>query len=360
MRSDEYYMWRALSLAKKGQGLVSPNPMVGVVVVSPDGKIIAEGYHKKFGDLHAERVALEKLNYSASGCTLYVNLEPCCHYGKTPPCVEAIVEAKIKRVVVGVLDPNPLVSGRGVEFLRSRNIEVKVGVLEDVCRRLNRGFFKWIKTKRPYVILKWAESMDGKIATESGDSKWISCPVSLRYAHKLRAFCDAVLVGSSTVLKDDPQLTVRRVNGVNPLRVVLDAKLSLPLDRQVFKVPPSTVVFTSSEADVSKVRALEERGVKVERVSRLGDFLDLEEVLVRLGDMGVTSLLVEGGAKVHGSFIREGLWDEIQVVVAPKIVGSGISAVGLPIAEKISDAVSLKVCFFRRLGDDFLFLSCRD
>jgi len=252
--SDESYMRLALRLARKGAGRVSPNPMVGAVVVDPSGEIISTGYHPEFGKPHAERIALKKLGYKASGATLYVNLEPCCHHGKTLPCTEAIIKSGVKRVVVGVLDPNPQVSGRGVEILRKHGIEVKVGVLEEECKWLNRGFFKWVLKGIPYVVLKWAQTLDGKIATVTGESKWISSERALNYAHRLRAESDAVVVGKNTVLADDPELTVRRVRGVDPLRVVLDSKLELPLDRKIFHVPPKTLVFTLSE-DEKRIKA---------------------------------------------------------------------------------------------------------
>ncbi len=356
MRSDAYYMKRALALARRGQGLVSPNPMVGAVVVSPRGEILSEGYHARFGGPHAERVALEKLNYSAEGCTLYVNLEPCCHHGKTPPCTDAILEAGIKRVVVGTLDPNPQVAGAGVRLLEEHGVEVKVGVLEDVCLRLNRGFFKWIRTKRPYVILKWAQSIDGRIAARSGDSKWISGERALHYAHRLRAFCDAVLVGLGTVLADDPQLTVRRCPGVDPLRVVLDEYLEAPLDRKVFSTPPKTLVFTC-RSDAEKERALADAGVRVERVSRGEGGVCLEEVLERLGAMGVTTLLVEGGSRVHSSFIRLFLFDEIQAIVAPRILGDGVGCVGGFGFDRVSDAMRLSLEARRGLGEDTLLVA---
>ena len=352
MRSDEYYMKRALALARRGQGLTSPNPMVGAVVVSEDGEIIAEGYHKRFGALHAERDALEKLDYKARGCTLYVNLEPCCHWGKTPPCTEAIIKAGIKRVVVGTLDPNPLVAGKGVSILKQHGVEVKVGVLEELCRKLNRGFFKWIRQKRPYVILKWAQTLDGKLATLKGDSRWISSSVALRHAHRLRAFADAVLVGKQTALLDNPELTVRLCKGVSPVRVVLDERMELPLDLKLFKTPPKTILF-ACRIDDKKARALEERGVEVVEVKG-NDGVDLEEVLVQLGERGITTLLVEGGAKLLGSFIKRRLWDEIQVIVAPMILGTGRSVLQELVPERISEAVRFSLLSARRIGRDAL------
>ncbi|NPA15500.1 MAG: bifunctional diaminohydroxyphosphoribosylaminopyrimidine deaminase/5-amino-6-(5-phosphoribosylamino)uracil reductase RibD [Deferribacteres bacterium] len=355
MTQDEKYMSRAIRLARKGAGWVSPNPMVGAVIVDENGRIVSEGFHERFGGPHAERVALEKLNFNAKGCTLYVNLEPCCHYGKTPPCTQAIIKSGIKRVVVGMADPNPLVSGRGIEILRNHGIEVVVGVLEERCRELNRAFIKWITRKIPYVTLKWAQSLDGKIATKTGDSRWISSEKALKFAHRLRALHDAVLVGKRTVEKDDPMLNVRLVRGRDPLRVVLDADLSLPPDRKVFSVPPETVVFTASGSKEKEER-LKEKGVEVIRIPESEGKLSIKEVLKTLGERGITSLLVEGGSQTHASFIKEGLYDEIQAVVAPKIIGSGIEAAGIEGINRVEDAVKLRLLSARRLGEDVVIV----
>ncbi len=355
MTEDEKYMSRAIKLAQKGAGWVSPNPMVGAVIVDEKGRIVSEGFHKRFGGPHAERVALEKLNFKAEGYSLYVNLEPCCHHGKTPPCTQAIIEAGIKRVVVGMADPNPLVNGRGIEMLKSHGIEVVVGVLEERCKELNKAFIKWITRKIPYVTLKWAQSLDGKIATKTGDSRWISSERALKFAHKLRALHDAVLVGKGTVEKDDPMLNVRLTRGRNPLRVVLDAELSLPLDRKVFSVPPETVVFTASGSK-EKEKRLKEKGVEVIRIPESEGKVSIKEVLKALGERGITSLLVEGGSQTHASFIKEGLYDEIQTVIAPKIIGKGIGATGIEGINKVEDAVKLHLLFTRRLGEDVLIV----
>ena len=355
--NDEYYMRLALRLAKKGAGRVSPNPMVGAVVVDPSGNVVSTGYHPKFGELHAERIALEKLEYNAHGSTLYVNLEPCCHYGKTPPCTEAIIKSGIKRVVIGVLDPNPKVAGKGVEILKKHGIEVKVGVLEEECRWLNRGFFKWVAKGIPYVVLKWAQTIDGKIATVTGDSKWISSEKALDYAHRLRAESDAVLVGKTTVFRDDPMLTVRRVKGISPTRVVLDSKLDLPIQRKIFDVPPKTVVFTVSD-NCEKIETLRRKGVEVITVSRdEKGKVNLTDVLKKLGEMGITKLLVEGGALVHGTFIKKGLVDEFQIIISPKIFGSGVNCVCGIEAQMVSEAYVLKFIKVKKLGEDVLIVA---
>ena len=352
--NDEKFMARVLSLAKKGAGYVSPNPMVGAVIVDKNGRIISEGYHKRYGDLHAERAALEKIDYKAEGCTLYVNLEPCCHYGKTPPCTEAIIKSGIKRVVIGMLDPNPSVNGKGVEILKKHKIEVNVGILEEKCRELNRFFIKWIKYKIPYVTLKWAESLDGRIATSTGDSKWISSEKSRKFAHKLRAEYDAVLVGKNTVIKDDPELTVRLVKGKNPVRVILDTHLNLDKGLKVFKTPPDTWLFTA-EKRKEKIDTYERQGIKIFTVGKSNEWVSLKEVLKKLGENGITSLLVEGGQKIHTQFLKENLADEVLIVIAPIIIGKGKEAIGDLNIKSIKEAIKFEKFTFRRIERDILF-----
>ena len=352
-KRDEEFMALALKLARRGTGWVSPNPMVGAVVVDGEGRILARGYHRRYGDLHAEREALKKLGWKAPGATMYVTLEPCCHHGKTPPCTEAIIQAGIARVVVGTLDPNPLVGGKGVEALRLAGIQVEVGVLEEECRDLNRAFFKWITTGLPWVVLKWAQSLDGTMATASGHSHWISGPEALRYAHRLRAESDAVLVGRETAALDDPRLTVRLVKGRDPLRVVLDARLSLPLDLKVFSVPPPTLVF-AMEAPLDKRFALEEKGVEVVTLGEVGDRIPLRRVLEELGRRQVSRLLVEGGGRVITSFLKEGLADEVQVILAPLLLGQGRSPVGDLGLERVDQGLRLEKVSYRRMGKDIL------
>ena len=350
---DEKFMALALALAKKGKGWVSPNPMVGTVVVDQEGCVLARGYHRRYGGLHAEREALKKLGWRALGATMYVNLEPCCHYGKTPPCTEAIIQAGIRRVVVGTLDPNPLVSGKGVETLSAAGIQVEVGVLAQECRELNRAFFKWVTSGFPWVTLKWAQSLDGTMATSLGHSQWISGPEALKYAHGLRAECDAVLVGRETVALDNPQLTVRLVKGKDPLRVVLDTRLSLSLDRKVFSPPPSTLVFTLG-GDQDKFRALKDRGVDLVVLEGIQGRIPLEAVLGELGRREVTHLLVEGGGEVITSFLREELADEVRVVVAPILLGKGRLPVGDLGVERVDQGLKLEKVTHRRLGEDIL------
>ena len=255
--NDEYYMRKALALARKGLGSTSPNPMVGAVIVKK-GEIIGKGYHRRFGSPHAEIEAIKDAEGSINGATLYVTLEPCCHTGKkTPPCLDTLLKYDLKRVVIGTIDPNPQVSGRSVKALREKGIETEVGVLEEECRKLNETYFKHIQTGMPFVTLKFAQTLDGRIATLTGDSKWISSQKSLQWAHRLRSQHDAVMVGVGTVLKDDPQLTVRLAKGRNPVRVVADSRLRTPLGAQILKEQgiAQAIIATTKRADLEKMTA---------------------------------------------------------------------------------------------------------
>jgi len=352
---DEKLMALALRLARRGAGWVSPNPMVGAVIVDQESRILARGYHRRYGALHAEREALKKLGWRAPGATMYVTLEPCCHHGKTPPCTEAIIQAGIKRVVVGTLDPNPLVAGNGVKILEEAGIRVDVGILEEECRDLNRAFLKWITTGLPWVVLKWAQSLDGTVATASGHSRWISGPEALRYAHRLRSESDAVLVGRETAALDDPQLTVRLVKGRDPLRVVLDTHLTLPLDLKLFTTPPPTLVFTK-EGDQKKTKALEKKGVEVVVLKNSLGGIPLEPILKELGKRQVARLLVEGGGGVITSFLKQGLADEVQAIVTPILLGQGRFPVGNLGLERVEQGVKLEKVTYKRLGRDLLVM----
>jgi len=342
----------ALALARRGAGRVSPNPMVGAVVVSPGGEVLAKGYHRRYGGLHAEREALKRLDWNAPGATLYVNLEPCCHHGKTPPCTDAILEAGVRRVVVGMVDPNPLVAGKGISILRKAGVEVATGVLEDESRHLNRAFVHFVTTGMPWVLVKWAQSLDGRIATAYGDSHWISCESSLKFAHSLRAEADAVMVGRETVERDDCQLTVRLVKGENPLRVVVDSQLTLSAGSRVFSPDAKTLLYTLSR-DHERVSAFRERGVEV--VCLRGESrVPLGQVLRDLGQRGIANLLVEGGGDIFTSLLKQCLANEAAVVVAPVILGKGREAVrDLGIA-RVAHGVSVSQAETRRLGTDML------
>ena len=351
---DETFMRRALRLARKGAGRVSPNPLVGAVIVK-EGRIIGEGWHQRCGENHAEINAIQSATESIEGADFYVTLEPCSHYGRTPPCADALVERRPARVIVGTLDPNPLVSGRGMDILRKGGIETDVGVLEKECVEMNRFFFRYIRTRKPWVTLKFAETLDGRIATPSGDSRWISSPLSLRFAHQLRANHDAVLVGAGTVRSDNPKLNCRLVKGRDPLRIVLDARLSLPLDREVFSDQGRTIVVCTAPAPAKKKESLEKMGVEViEMEGDAENHVVLPKLLRALGEREITSLLVEGGAGIATAFLKENLVDQLLVIIAPKIVGEGISAIRELGVEKMADALHFSYKKVSRCGDDVI------
>ena len=357
--TDESYIQLALEIAKKGIGEVSPNPLVGCLLVKND-RIIGAGYHQKFGANHAEINALENAKEPVEGSTLFINLEPCSHYGKTPPCVDKIIENKIKRVVIGTLDMNPIVSGKGVQKLKSAGIDVKVGVMENECIDLNKFFFKYITKKLPYISLKAAQTIDGKIADSRGESKWISSVQSRKFVHQLRANYDAVLVGAGTVAKDDPSLTVRLTEGRNPQRIILDSKLSLKTDKKLFtrNSDRKTMLITlKSNEDRRKVIKLENLGVKVLFVKedKEGN-LNLRSILKELAKNNIGSLLVEGGSRVFSSFIRSGLYDDIFLFISPKILGGGIPFVENIGVKNIKRTLNVKIKNCQSVGDDLMLL----
>ena len=320
--TDEAYMQRALELAVQAEGETSPNPMVGCVIVDDEGNIVGEGYHHKAGQPHAEVNALAEAKQLAQGATAYVTLEPCAHYGRTGPCCVALARAGIKRVVAACKDPNPKVAGQGLEYLRLQGIEVECGVCEKEALRLNERFFTWITKKRPFITLKYAMTLDGKIATASGDSKWITGEAARTMAHRLRKQHDAVLVGIGTVLADDPELTTRMVAGKNPVRVVLDSGLRISLMATVLNPAAETIIFTSNEADEVKGEALAALpNVEVVRLSAPNGRLPVAQVVAALAERGMTSLLVEGGSAVLGAFYDAGLADRVYAFIAPKLIG---------------------------------------
>lgn len=348
-------MKMALREAKRGIGATSPNPRVGAVIVK-DNRVISRGYHRSFGAAHAEADCLSKLPVgAASSATLYVTLEPCSHHGKTPPCASAIAQSGITRVVYGLRDPNPLVDGKGFQILTQSGIEVHGPVLEEEAREVNRGYLKFLLSGRPWVTLKWAQSLDGRIATQTGDSRWISGRDSQKLAHRLRAEHDAVLVGLNTVLQDDPRLTVRHVRGRNPRRVILDADLRLPLDAALLDTDSNRVmIVTRPNPPSARAKRLEDRGAELLRIPvHHEDILDIEVLLMELGKRGILYLLVEGGSQIITSFIRQSLFDEIVLFVAPKFVGSdgvpGVASLGI---SRIEESVRVEVKRRRFIGQD--------
>ena len=352
----EHFMDRALRLARKGEGRASPNPMVGAVIVK-DGRIIGEGYHVCCGESHAEINAIRGARESIAGATFYVTLEPCTHQGRTPPCVQALIRERPGRVVIGAIDPNPVVAGRGVAALRAQGIETVVGIREEECRRLNEKFFKFMTTGLPFVTLKYAQTLDGRIAGAGGHSRWISSLPARRYAHRLRSVHDAVLVGAGTVRHDDPELTVRLVRGKNPLRIVLDSRLNIPLKAGILRDQDRapTLVVAAPNAPEDKLQALAGLGVETLLVAATAaGEIKLPELFRKLGQRGITSVLVEGGGAIITSVLRERLADRLAVVVAPKIIGRGVDAVGELGLATMDRALQLTAVQWRRLGPDIL------
>lgn len=355
---DTHYMRIALREAYKGLGKTSPNPPVGAVLVDPQsGKIISKGYHRGYGLPHAERVAIDKAKAQARGAYLYVTLEPCAHHGKTPPCTSAIISAGIRRVICGIRDPNPR-ANRGLDILKEMGIEVAVGVLSKEVKYLTRFFLSRILRGRPWVIIKVAQSVDGRIGVSSGDSKWISEEKARVFAHKLRSMCDAIVVGRITVERDDPELTTRLVKGKNPLRIILDSKATLSPKYRVFSVDDDkkTILVCGDNTPQERILPFVERGVEVWRVPLKGDHLDLRALLEMCQKANINSLLVEGGGILHGAFLEEGLVDELFVVVAPILIGDPLgvfSFVAKPL-KTLSQAHELFQVTYKKLGRNLL------
>jgi len=358
MYRDQYFMKMALRLAEKGKGRTSPNPLVGAVLVK-DGKVISSGYHKRFGSPHAEAAAIKKAGKRAEGSTLYVNLEPCNHFGKTPPCTKSIIESGIKRVVAGMQDPNPINDGKGLRELRRNNIRVRCGVLKAEARRLNKRFEKFMREKRPYVTVKVAQSIDGKIATFSGDSKWISNAASRRFVHKLRAEVDAILIGSNTAVKDNPLLTARRPGSrKQPVRIVLDSRLKISVKSRLIKSSRSSkvIVATTRRHPAKKAAQLRRKGIDVTVFTEKNGMVDLRELLRYLAGIGISNLLVEGGGNAIASFLDNGLADEMLVFVSPRIIGGrdSITSVEGNGRRLVNNAVRLENITIKRFREDIL------
>lgn len=358
---DIDYMKLALDLAAKGRGRTSPNPMVGAVIVK-DGEIVGQGYHHAAGKPHAEVNALQDAAAKAEGATVYVTLEPCSHYGRTPPCTEALIEAGVSRVVAAMKDPNPKVAGRGLKELAEAGIRVESGLLEEKARRLNEAFIKYITTEHPFVVLKNAMTLDGKIATKTGDSKWISGEESRRYVHRLRDEVDGILVGIGTVLSDNPRLTTRlpEQDGQDPIRIVLDSGLEIPLDSNLVtqESEAKTVVAAAETADEAKAAKLEEAGVEVLFLPAEQKKIDLDSLLVELGRMGIMSLLVEGGSRINTSFLFEQLVDKVVYFIAPKIIGGSkaVQAVTGQGVNKIVNGIKVEDYELSTIGNDILIV----
>ncbi len=357
MSNHEFYMNLAIQNAMATKGQTDPNPLVGSVIVN-DNRIVGIGAHLKAGEPHAEINALRMAGDKAKGGTIYVTLEPCSHHGRTGPCAEAIVRAGLKKVVVATLDPNPLVAGRGVKILQDAGIEVIIGVCEEQSIKMNEVFNKYIVKNIPFVVMKSASTLDGKIATHSSDSKWITSAEARNDVHQLRNEIGAILVGVNTVLKDNPELTTRIPNGRNPVRVILDSTLKIPLESKVVTDQQAeTWIFTSQQHSEQKRIELENLGVKVFVTSDLIR-VDLNEMLKILGEHSISSLLVEGGGEVNASFMNQNLVDKVIVYLAPKLIGGKnaptfLEGIGL---DKMEQAIELEEIELTKIGPDYKFI----
>ena len=364
LMTDRDYMQRAIELARRGEGWVNPNPLVGAVIVK-DGRVIAEGWHHKYGELHAERDALRALKEPAEGATIYVTLEPCCHYGKQPPCTLAIMEHGIRRVVIGSRDPNPLVAGKGVRMLREHGITVVEDFMREECDALNPVFFHYITTGRPYVKMKYAMTADGKIATKTGASKWITSEEARELVHDWRNACRGIMAGIGTVLADDPLLNCRKPGGRDPVRIICDSRLRIPEDSQICRTAQKyeTIVACALSEDAdrrpeemrAKAERLRQQGVEVWSVPAQDGSVDLKELINRLGKRGIDSILLEGGGTLNESALRAGIVQEVNAFVAPKIFGgkarSPVEGIGVEVPQ---EALRMKMEQFRQVGPDLL------
>lgn len=352
----ELYMRRAIELAKHGRGWTLSNPLVGAVIVK-NGKIIGEGYHKKYGDLHAERNALANCNANPEGATMYVTLEPCCHHGKTPPCTDAIIENKIAEVIIGSRDPNPLVAGKGADILRSNNISVEEDFLKEECDEINEIFFHYIKTGKPYVVMKFAQTLDGKIATRTGESKWISCEESRKYVHALRGKYTGILAGIGTVLADDPMLNCRIEGAHQPVRIICDWNLKLPAESKIAKTAKKyKTIIAYGKAEKEKLEKLRSMNLECIEIDGNNGRVNLKKLMEYLAKSGISSILIEGGGEINDAALEAGIVNHIKAFISPKILGgrdSKTSVEGQGIA-RLSDATCLKQNGIERIGDDIL------
>ena len=351
-------MKMALALAKKGQGYTSPNPMVGAVIVK-DNNVIGSGYHRSFGEAHAEVNAIEDAGAQAKGATLYVNLEPCHHTGKTPPCSLKILEAGIKRVVMAMEDPNTIAGG-GAVFLKKHGVEVIAGVCQAAAEELNEAFIKYVSKKQPFVLLKCAATLDGRIATRTGDSRWVTGEKARKFVHELRHAVDAILVGIGTIHADNPSLTTRLEpdSGLDPVRIVLDTHLSISPDARILQLDSNsdTILVTGDTVSAAKKKRVLKTGVRLIEQPVRDDQIDLKSLMVELGSMGMTSLLIEGGSRVIASAIRSGVIDKVFFFYAPKILGGddGIPICQGPGPEQMKDSIRVRDIRVQRFDDDVM------
>jgi len=357
--SDRHFMMSAIRIAAKGAGRTSPNPMVGALIVK-DGVVLGQGYHKRAGEPHAEINAINASGAKARGAELYINLEPCSHFGRTPPCADSVITSGIARVVIAMKDPNPKVAGRGIEKLKRAGIEVEVGILEEKAKKLNEVFIKHVTTGLPFVTMKAAVTLDGCIATRTGESKWITGEASRRHVHRIRARTDAILVGIGTVKRDDPSLTTRlaRGRGKSPVRVVLDEALSISPSARVMKGHPGSclIIATTDKAPTEKIEQLKGDNVKIIVYNGGDGLIPLRTLMKDLGSLGIASLIIEGGSEVNASAMNAGIVDKVTMYYAPRIMGgkNSIKVVGGAGIDAIADAVELENISIKHFDDDFL------
>lgn len=356
--NDYDFMKLALSMAEATTGQTSPNPMVGAVLVK-DHQVVGLGAHVKAGDAHAEVHAIQMAGEKSRGATLYVTLEPCSHYGKTPPCAELIIQSGIKKVFVATVDPNPQVCGNGIQRMKQAGIEVEVGLLQEEAKKLNKVFFHYASSGLPYVTVKTAISLDGKIATVTGESKWITSKEAREDVHRFRHMHDAILVGVNTIIKDDPMLTTRLINGgENPIRIILDTTLRIPLNSNVVTDKSAeTYIISGNSVDPCKEEALIRQGVEIIKMEK--SFIEMKEMLKVLGERGITSIFVEGGAKVQGSFLKENAFQEVITYIAPKLIGgdNAPATFGGAGIEKIKDVPLLRFSQIDKIGNDIRIIA---
>lgn len=356
---DKAYMKQALALAERGRGRTSPNPMVGAVIVK-DGRVIGEGWHERYGDLHAERNALAHATEDVHGATMYVTLEPCCHYGKQPPCTDAIIASGIARVVIGSADPNPLVAGKGVAILQAHGIAVTENVLREECDALNEVFLHYIRAKQPFVIMKAAMTMDGKIATRTGASRWVTGEVARAHGHCLRDRCRAIMVGVGTVLADDPRLTCRIEGGHDPLRIVCDTHLRTPLEATLVQTAREVpTLIATCDTDAARRADFEATGCQVWVLPEHEGHVDLQALMTRLGEEGIDSVLLEGGGTLNWAALEAGIVQKLYCYIAPKLFGgrdakTPVEGVGVALPQ---EAAQLRVQRVTMVGEDVLIES---
>ena len=351
MISHKKYMELAIKLAEKGKGFTSPNPLVGCIVVKR-GRIVGKGFHRKAGTEHAEVLALNDAGKKAVNSTLYVNLEPCSLWGRTPPCTEKIVESGVREVIIGMKDPNPLVDG--FKELKFRGLKTKIGILEQEAKKLNEVYITYIKSKKPFVMLKIAMSADGRIATSTGDSKYITSKEARTFVHQLRSEVDAVMVGLNTVIRDNPELTPRLFKGKNPMKIVVDSNLKIPKNCNLMKDPSKLIIATTNRAPKNDIKKMQQKGVNVIITKSSKGMVDLKDLMKQIGKHEITSVMIEGGSHLNSSAIKEDVVDKVLIFTAPKLIGNGIGPIGNLGIKKIRKAIDLKNPVCKRVGKDMM------